>query len=400
MTTRFSPALALRAFAALLILFSTTLLAAESNPIPDSPEWKSYYIRSARWHEIDTTALAKELNKLGLQKPGLPTNTTRFGFEPPADASWFTSPEGKRTLAAILSFQTPSGGWSKRTDMSKPRQPGQAFGVEEEYIPTFDNDATSFQLQLLARAYTITQNKAYAKAFARGLQLILNAQYPNGGWPQNYPLVGGYHDHITYNDNLMRNLLALLNHIAEGKGDYAFTSAQQRKAASASLQKGIDCILRTQVKVNGVLTIWGAQHDRLSLAAAKARNFEMVALATSESVALVQFLMTLEQPDAGIITAVHAAASWIDANKITGKRWNRNQADPVDDAKAPPIWARFYEIGTNKPLFGDRDSSIHYRLSEISEERRKGYGWYNTAGNNMLENYQRWAPAHPLPRSL
>lgn len=394
MTTRNFPARLLRALIALLIFSSATVLAAESNSIPDSSEWKSYYKKSAHWRELDSAALAKELKKLGLQKPDKPTATTRFGFEPQEATNWFTSPEGTQILTAILSFQTPSGGWSKRTDMSKPRQPGQAFGVEEEYIPTFDNDATSFQLQLIARAYTVTKNKMYEKAFARGLQLILDAQYPNGGWPQNYPLVGGYHDHITYNDNLMRNLLVLLKQVADGKGDYAFTSAQQRKAAHASIAKGLDCIVKTQVKVDGKLTIWGAQHDRITLASAKARNFEMVSLATSESVALVQFLMSLEQPDARIVNAVHAAAAWIDANKIIGKRWDRNLAAPVDDTSAPPLWARFYEIGTNKPLFGDRDNSIHYTLAEISEERRKGYGWYNTAGNKLLENYQRWAQAH------
>jgi PelA/Pel-15E family pectate lyase len=395
--TRFFRAQRLSVFAALIIFFSTTALATESNPIPDSPEWKSYYKKSAYWHDRDAAALASELKKSGLQKPSLPTNTTRFGFEPPEDANWFNSPEGTRILAAILSFQTPSGGWSKRTDMSKPRQAGQAFGVEEEYIPTFDNDATSFQLQLLARAYTITRNKTYEKAFARGLQLILDAQYPNGGWPQNYPLVGGYHDHITYNDNLMRNLMALLKHVADGTGDYAFTSRQQRKAAHDSLIKGLDCIVKTQVLVNGTLTIWGAQHDRITLAAVKARNFEMVSLATAESAALMQFLMSLEQPDARVVTAVHAAAAWMQTHKITGKRWERDLADLVDDANAAPLWARFYEIGTNKPLFGDRDNSIHYTLSEISEERRKGYAWYNTAGNKLLENYQRWTQAHPLP---
>lgn len=398
MTTKLFPACLLHAFAALLVFFSTTVLATDSNPIPDSAEWKSYYKKSAHWHEVDAAALAKELKKLGLQKPEQPTNTTRFGFEPSEDAGWFTSPEGTQILAAILSFQTPSGGWSKRTDMSKPRQPGQAFGVEEEYIPTFDNDATSFQLQLLARAYSITNNKIYEKAFARGLQLILDAQYPNGGWPQNYPLVGGYHDHITYNDNLMRNLLVLLNQVATGKGDYAFTSTQQRKAASASVKKGLSCIVQTQVKVDGKLTIWGAQHDRITLVSAKARNFEMVSLATSESAALVQFLMSLDNPDVDIVAAVHGAAHWMDTNKIIGKRWDRHQAEPVDDVSAPLLWARFYEIGTNKPLFGDRDNSVHYKLSEISEERRKGYAWYNTAGNKLLENYQHWSQTHPMPQ--
>ena len=54
---------------------------------------------------------------------------------------------------AVLSFQTPSGGWSKRTDMRIARLSGQQFGSEANYVPTFDNDATSTQLQWLADFY-------------------------------------------------------------------------------------------------------------------------------------------------------------------------------------------------------------------------------------------------------
>jgi PelA/Pel-15E family pectate lyase len=48
----------------------------------------------------------------------------------------------------------------------------------------------------------------------------------------------------------------------------------------------------------------------------------------------------------------------------------------VPDATAPPLWARFYEIGTNRPIFSGRDSVVKYQLSEIEYERRTGYRWY------------------------
>ena len=43
---------------------------------------------------------------------------------------------------------------------------------------------------------------------------------------------------------------------------------------------------------------------------------------------------------------------------------------------APPLWARLYEIGTDRPIFGDRDRTIHYDVTELSSERRLGYQWY------------------------
>jgi PelA/Pel-15E family pectate lyase len=367
------------------------------NPFPDTSEWRTYIAKSERWKALDTAIIARELKAFGLDKAKLPEHTNKFGFETKNSDEWFKSDEGERIMSIVLSFQTPSGGWSKRTNMAKnPREKGQAFGVEADYIPTFDNDATSTQLRLLAQAHTVTHKRAYADAFERGVKLILDAQYPTGGWPQNYPLVGGYHDQITYNDNLMTDLLELLYDISLAKNEFAFTSKKIREQARLSFVKGLECVKKTQVLVNGQLTIWGAQHDRITLAPTNARNFEMTSLASAESAWLINFLMDVDTPDAEIIKSVHAAAKWLNENKITGQRWSQNDVAPRADVKALPMWARFYEIGTNKPLFGDRDSSIHYAVNEISEERRKGYAWYNTVGNKVLEKYKAWAEKYPL----
>lgn len=358
-------------------------------------QWQTYMARSDELRKLDNDFIRTEIKRLGLKKPLQPAYTKEFGFEPNQPAPWFKSAEGKATMAAILSLQTPSGGWSKRTDMTKARQPGMAFGSEKGYIPTFDNGATSTQMTLLAKAYSATGDKAYQDAFARGLQLILNAQYPNGGWPQNYPLVGDYHNYITYNDSLMVNLMFLLRDIAKGEGDYAFVSPAQRQLAQQSLDQAIQCALNTQVLVNGKATVWGAQHDPLTLMPAKARAYEMASLTSAESVWMVEFFMGLENPSAEVIESVHAAADWYDATKITGKVWVRGDADLKDDPNAPPMWSRFYELGTNKPIFGDRDGAIHYEVGKVSKERREGYAWYATSPNKILKHYAKWAKKFP-----
>lgn len=399
----YMPFSALNILLSALVLLSAATFAATGeelpqNSLPNTPEWRAYIAKSERWRSLDKKVLAAEVKALGADAATLPEHTKELGFEPKQADEWFKSAEGERIMNNILSFQTPSGGWSKRTDMGKnARQKGQAFGVEENYIPTFDNNATSTQLHLLAQAYSVTHNKAYLHAFERGVQLIVDAQYPNGGWPQNYPVVGGYHDHITFNDNLIQELMELLYDISTGKHEFAFTSAKVRKQAQASYEKGLDCIKKTQVISNGQLTIWGAQHDRLTLAPAKARNFEMASLSSTESANLVGFLMNIEKPDAATIKAIHAAAKWLADNKILGQRWSRGDTSVQADEKAPPMWSRFYEIGTNKPIFGDRDSAIYYSVEQVSEERRKGYAWYSTGPNKILEKYTVWAAKYPLP---
>lgn len=362
----------------------------------DDAAWKNYLTTSEKLRKADQDFLTTELKKSGQKKPTLPEYTKEFGFDVKQAPDWFTSQEGKRVMDVILSFQTPSGGWSKRTDMSKaPRKPGQAFGVEKGYIPTFDNGATSTQLQLLAQAYQVTGDARYAAAFTKGLGFIITAQYPNGGWPQNYPLVGKYHNHITYNDALMRDLMVLLHGVGRAKNEFAFVSKELQQAAQASLNRALDCVLKTQVVSNGKLTIWGAQHDAKTLKPAKARAYEMISLTSSESVFMLDFLMDLESPSADIIKSVHAAAAWYEKSKITAKTWTRGETILKDDKNAPSLWARFYEIETNKPLFGDRDGSVHYDLAKVSEERRLGYAWYTTAPNQVLKKYAGWSKKHP-----
>lgn len=358
--------------------------------------WQEYNQRSSEWQKRDREAIQTELSALGQEQATQPAYTKEFGFDPDQSIEWFKTDEGQRIADILLSFQTPSGGWSKRTDMAtQSRRPGEAFGVEKKYIPTFDNSATSTQLELLAKAHTATGELAYADAFYKGFNLILDAQYPNGGWPQNYPLVGGYHNHITYNDGLMRDLMRLMHKVSQGKNEFAFVSEDARRKAETSLQRGIECVLNTQITVKGVRTIWGAQHDAKTLAPTKARAYEMTSLSTSESSSMLMFLMDIKNPSPKLVAAIHSAMAWYKENKITGYTWKRGDAAMTADAKAPPMWSRFVEIGTNRPIFGDRDGSIHYAVEEIAQERLKGYAWFTNEPNKALKKYHQWARKYP-----
>jgi PelA/Pel-15E family pectate lyase len=62
----------------------------------------------------------------------------------------------------------------------------------------------------------------------------------------------------------------------------------------------------------------------------------------------------------------------------------------VEDPKAPPIWARFYELGTNRPFFCNRDGKPVHSLAEVERERRTGYGWYTYEPAKVLQRYPLW----------
>ena len=63
----------------------------------------------------------------------------------------------------------------------------------------------------------------------------------------------------------------------------------------------------------------------------------------------------------------------------------------VADANAKPLWARFYEIETNRPLFSGRDGVPKYHFAEVEAERRNGYAWYGTWGERVAVEYGSWS---------
>jgi PelA/Pel-15E family pectate lyase len=65
------------------------------------------------------------------------------------------------------------------------------------------------------------------------------------------------------------------------------------------------------------------------------------------------------------------------------------------DHYAPPIWARFYEIKTNRPFFCGRDGKKKYKLADIERERRGHYAWYGDWGNRVARDYVIWKNKHP-----
>lgn len=321
-------------------------------------------------------------------------------------AEWYATAEARDIAASILQYQTPAGGWPKNTDMTAP--PSAEFLASthlDRRAATIDNKATTTQLTYLAYLLTAKDDATLRAAFDRGFDYLLTAQYPNGGWPQYFPLRKGYYTHITYNDNAMVNVLTLLRDVARGRAPFAFVDEARRARAAAAVEKAIGCILRTQVKQAGKLTAWCAQHDENTFAPVWARNFEPPSLSGSESVGIVRFLMGAENPSPEIIRAIESAVAWLEGAVIKGLRVDESRgADgkpdrvAVADAAAPPIWARFYELDTNRPIFIGRDKVIHYDHNEIERERRVGYGFLGDWPANLLaKEYPRWRVKNKLP---
>ena len=309
--------------------------------------------------------------------------------------AWFAGDEAKRIAANVLSWQSDLGGWPKNVETAE--QP--YAGKRQDLKPTFDNSATTDELRFLARIYAATHEKKYADAVERGVDYVLEAQYATGGWPQFYPPDRQYHRYITFNDDAMVRVMEFLRETYTSKY-FDFLGDAKHEAAKKAFGRGIDCILKCQIKVDGKLTAWCAQHDEKDYSPRPGRAYELVSLSGAESVGIVRLLMSLEHPSPQVIAAVEGAVAWFKAAEIHGIRVEQRADEKapkgknkvvVEDPNAPPMWARFYEIGTNRPIFSDRDGVAKHRLSEIGYERRNGYNWLSYWPAKLLsEEYPAW----------
>lgn len=316
---------------------------------------------------------------------------------------WYSTAEAKRIADNLLLYQFDNGGWPKNEDMARILSDAQRQELlkkkSELKEATIDNGATYTQLRYLAKVFRAGGEPRFKDGFLRGLDFLLSVQYENGGWPQ-FPYKKGYYQHVTFNDNAMVGVLELLRELTRAGADFAFVDRERRARAAQAVAKGVDCILKCQVVVNGRRTAWCAQHDEKTLQPAPARSYELASLSGAESVGIVRFLMGLEHPEPQVIDAIESAVAWFQRSKINGIRLER-KADPtlprgfdtvvVNDPKAEPLWARFYEIDTNRPFFCGRDGVKRYALAEIELERRTGYAWYTPQPKALLnKDYPEW----------
>lgn len=306
----------------------------------------------------------------------------------------------------ILLYQRSNGGW--------PQPGGNAINYTIPISETLknilkseknkldgciDDQVTTLEIKTLVAIFKKTNNPEYKKSAENGIKYLLSAQNLVGGWGQFYPDTSSYRKHITYNDNAMVNVLWVLKYTAEERNDFEVLDKSLIPQAKNAMIKGIDCILKTQHLQSEKLTAWCAQHDRVTLKPAIARAFELASISGSESVGICYFLMEIENPSSAIKNAINSAVSWLVSVKIIGIK-----VQDISDSNQPSgkdriivsdpnstIWARFYDLQTNKPFFAGRDSMPKPTLAEIENERRIGYAYYGTWPKKLLAtDYPLW----------
>lgn len=309
-----------------------------------------------------------------VEPPGTPTVGLVFieAYRVTGDETYLD--HARKTANALIRGQRPEGGWHYFIDFDMPGLPdyydeyfSKRWGWEEhtKYYDnsTFDDDVTYAAALLLLRLYDETLDPAYRPALDKALGFVLESQYPNGAWPQRYPLKDDYTAYYTFNDGAISNNIHLLLEAHDTLGMPGYLEAARR---------GMDFYIISQQA--SPQAGWGQQHN-FDMVPAGGRKFEIGALSSDETVDNVRDLLTFYKAtgDRRYLEPVPKALEWLESAP-------RNEEGR---------FTRFYELGTNRPIYSRSPVIVdHVASFERTHDPAEAYP-YGLAFNLNIEGL--WA---------
>ncbi|MCD6050580.1 MAG: pectic acid lyase [Verrucomicrobia bacterium] len=408
----------MKTFATLLVV-AASLMAAPSHAAPSAPEVKAAMTKATKYMQSIATEggylwlysddlkfrageVTATATQIWIQPPGTPKMGEAFlrAYSVSGDAIHLDA--ARNAALALAKGQLESGGWDYSIDFDPAKFPlayrrtdagklSAAEAAKRKNTSTYDDnntqDALRFMMEYVAVVTTSTkpEDKEIRTALDYGLKKMLEAQYPIGAWPQRYdgkpksateyPVKKAsipktypreyqkvdYKGHYTLNDGTLADCVDIMLIAHKQFGDAKYLAAAKRAG---------DFLLLAQLPEPQ--PAWAQQYNQ-NMEPAWARAFEPPSVTGGESGGAIRTLIRLhlETGDAKYIEPIPRALAWYKRSEI-----------------APNKWARYYELTTNKPIYGDRDGKIYYRLQDISKERQTGYGWEGDF--NMRRTFLQW----------
>ncbi len=325
-----------------------------------------------RWGEIPVRA-----SQVWVQPPGTPAVGLLLmdAYEATGDPEYLRDAE---EVGRMLAFgQLPFGGWHYFIDFDPPGIPyyyetvaSQCWGYEEfyhyHYNGTFDDEVHTAPTRLLMRLYLATLDPRYKTALDKALQFVLDAQFPNGSWPQRFPLQHDYSSLYTFNDDVISGNIDLLWEAFENLGNPAYKAAALR---------GMDFIILSQMPPPQAG--WGLQYGP-DMKPAKGRNFEPAGITPSETINNIRSLQKYYKitGDRKYLRGIPDALRWLEDSVINSDPDRRHEGMAYTHAS-------FYELGTNRPLYVHRKAT---RAELDPEDPSKGY-WVDYEFGNFPGHY-------------
>ena len=329
---------------------------------------------SRRWGELEASPTI-----IWVQPPGTATVGHAFldAYHATGDEQFYEA--AKSAADALVRGQHPRGGWNYVIDTAGEdslRRWYETYGHNawrmEEYHrfygnATFDDAGTAEASQLLLRVYLEKRERKYRAPLDKAIQFVLDAQYPNGGWPQRFPFVegGGVHGHadytpyITFNDDVAGENIEFLLYAHQALG------SNDRRLVDA-IERGMDIYVKTQQPMPQ--PAWGLQHFPDTLKPAPARTIEPQAFATHTTATNIRSMIGFYRltGDRKFLARLPDALDWLDQV--------RTPQNLIAPGRTHPT---FILEGSNTPIY------IHRRGSNITN----GQYYADANPTNLIVHY-------------
>lgn len=349
---------------------------------------------SQRWGEGVAT-----ITQVWVQPPGTPTVGMAYvkAYEATGDPFYLTA--ATDAANALVYGQLNSGGWTNNVDFNpKSKQTaeyrnGRGRGKNNSSL---DDGQTQSAIRLMVqvdKAHDF-KNQSIHEAAIIALDALLNAQFPNGGFPQvwtgpveskpivkaNYPdydwrtegRIKNYWDMYTLNDDVTGYVADALIDAYQAYGDEKYLAA---------LKSLGDFLLLAQMPEPQ--PAWAQQYN-YEMQPIWARKFEPPGVSGDETQEVLETLMRIAQvtKDRKYLEPIPSAAAWL-------------KRSILPDGQL----ARYYELTTNRPLYMSRQGD-QYSLTYDDSNLPNHYGWKTNSrleelGRQFARSRAGKAPAEP-----
>ncbi len=228
---------------------------------------------------------------------------------------------------ALVRVQLPCGGWNYCFDMAGEGALKDWYAAMRQYKwpaqefmhyygnATFDDQASAKACEFILRMYLEKNDPRYKQSLDKAIDFVLAAQYPNGGWPQRFPLsyehpymgFPDYSSFITLNDGAMQSIIEFLINCYDALGDQRLIDP---------IYRGMHCVRSMQYASPNAG--WGLQYTVTDLKLATARPFEPAALAASGTQSGIEMMMKFYTltGDKRFLEGIPAALTYLESIEV------------------------------------------------------------------------------------
>ena len=305
--------------------------------------------------------------QIWVQPPGTPSVGFAYLRAYEATGDEFYLEAAKAAADALVWGQLESGGWDYKIDFDPKGSQKWYYRHDKDKVnpkgrrntSSFDDNNTQSAFRFIMAVHKTTGEEKYLSAVEYGLALMLKSQFENGAWPQRYPLASkGYSRWYTFNDNAINDCIKVMLDAYHIYGDERYLESAKR---------GGDFIIASQLPEPQAG--WAQQYD-YDMKPAPARWFEPAAVNGAVTPRNIRTLIELylETGEEKYLKPIPAAIDWLESSKLKNGHW-----------------ARFYELGTNKPIYVNTDGKIVYEFVNI----RPGYSWTGNYASSAIRLYKK-----------